>query len=107
MADLDIAEVWYFVECESVRRQLTKAAKDLGFIKIHDLPTSCCQPIGNQVPNQEAMPAHRSDAEPLCRKGGCSQGRRQPPGGSALTASDRRLSDHHRIDGLLLDDGRS
>ena len=107
MSDLDIAEVWYFVECEAVRRQLTKAAKDLGFIKIYDLPTSCYQPVGNQVPNHEATPARRSDAEPLCRKGGCGQGRRQPPGGSALTASDRRLTDHHRIDGFLLDDGRS
>ena len=107
MADLDIAEVWYFVECEAVRRQITKAAKDLGFIKIHDLPVSCCQPVGNQVPHHEATPARRSDAESLCCKGGCGQGRRKPPGGSALMASDRRLSDHHRIDGPLLDDGRS
>ena len=107
MADLDIAEVWYFVESEAVRRQLTKAAKDLSFIKIHDLPVSCCQPVGNQVSHHAATLAHRSDAEPHCRKGGCGQGRRQPPGGSALTASDRRLTDHHRIDGPLLDDGRS
>ena len=107
MTNLDIAEVWYFVECEAVRRQLTKAAKHLGFIKIHDLPTSCCQPVGRQVPNHEVPPLPRSDVEPLCRKGGCGQGRRQPPGGSALTASDLRLTDHHRIDGPLLDDGRS
>ena len=87
--------------------QLTKAAKDLDFIKIHDLPVSCRQPVGNQVPNHEAMPARQSDVEPLCPKGGCGQGRHQPPGGSALTASGRRLTDLHRIDGLLLDDGRS
>jgi len=107
MINLDIAEVWYFVEREAVRRQLTKAAKDLGFIKIHNLPSSCCQPVGNQVPNREATPAPRSDAEPLCRKGGCGQGRRQPPGESALTALDRRLTDHHRIEGPHLDDRRS
>jgi|GEM_PF-810593 len=107
MTNLDIAEVWYFVECETVRRQLTKAAKDLGFIKIHDLPVNCRQPVGNQVPNQKAAPARRSDAHSFCRKDGCGQGRRQPPEGSALTASDRRLADHHRIDGLLLDDRRS
>ncbi len=88
MTDLDIAKVWYFVECEAVRRQLTEAAKDLGFIKIHDLPTSCCQPVGNSVANRLAALARRSDAEPFCRKAGCGQGRRQQPGGSALTASE-------------------
>jgi hypothetical protein len=107
MTNLKIAEVWYFVECEAVRRQLTKAVKDLAFIKIHDLPTSCRQPVSNPVPNHESTSALRSDAKPLCRKGGCGQGRRQPPRGEALTASDRRLADHHRIDGPLLDDGRS
>ncbi|MEL6963865.1 MAG: hypothetical protein AAFO01_14005 [Pseudomonadota bacterium] len=107
MADLDIAKVWYFVECEAVRRQLAKAAKDLGFIKIHDLPSSCCQLVGNQVSNHEGTPASRSDAEPLCRKEGCGQGRRQPPEGEVLTASDRRLTGHPRIVGHLLDEGRS
>ncbi len=107
MTDLDIAEVWYFVECEAVRRQLTKAAKDLGFIKIHDLPSSCCQSVGRQVPHHEATPAPRSDAEPLCRKGGSGQGRRQPSRGPALTASNRRLVDDHRVEGPLLADGRS
>ncbi|MDH3664386.1 MAG: hypothetical protein OEU92_30965, partial [Alphaproteobacteria bacterium] len=107
MTNLDIGEVWYFVECEAVCRQLTQAAKDLDFIKIHDLPASCCQSVGNQVPNRKAALSHRSDAERFCRKVGCGQGRRQPPGGSALTASDRRPANHHRIDGLLLDEGRS
>jgi len=107
MTNLDIVEVWYFVECEAVRRQLTKAAKDLGFIKIHDLPTSCRQPVGNQVPNHEATSAPRSDAKSLCRKGGCGQGRRQPPNREALTAPGRRLADHHRIEGPILDDRRS
>lgn len=107
MANLDIAEVWYFVECEAVRRQLTKAAKDLGFIKIHDVPACCRQPVGNQVPNHEATPARRSDAKPHCREDGCGQGRRQPPIREALTTPGRRLANHDRIDGLLLDDGRS
>ena len=107
MTNLDIAEVWYFVECQTIRRQLTKAAKDLSFIKIHDLPALYCQPVGNQVPNQKAAPVRLSDAETFCRKGGCGQGRHQPPGGSALTASGHRLAKHHRIDGLPLNDGRS
>jgi len=107
MADLEIAEVWYFVECETVRRQLAKAAKDLSFIEIHDLPALYCQPVGDQVPDQKAALSHRSDAEPFCREVGCGQGRRQPPAGPALTASDRRIAKHHWIDGLPLNDGRS
>lgn len=56
-ANLDIGEVWYFVECDTVRRHLIKATKGWQFVKIHDLLASCSPPAGNQVPNRETTPA--------------------------------------------------
>ena len=108
-ADFDVHWVWYFVECEAVRRHLMKAAEAHALVKIFDLPAAMMADAGRiagmRLFHHEATPAPRSDAKPLCRKGGCGQGRRQPPGGSALTASDRRLATHHRIEGPPDDDG--
>ena len=106
-ADFEVGNVWYFVECDAVRRHLMKAAEGFAFIEIHDLPSSMSAYAARLAGSRVPMPVRRSDAEFLSRKGGCGQGRRQPPGGSALTASDRRLADDDRIDGRRHNDGRS
>ena len=108
-ADFDVHWVWYFVECEAVRRHLIKAAEAHALIKIFDLPSAMMADArriaGSRMANHGAKAARRSDAGFFSRKGGCGQGRRQPPVGSALTASGRRLAAHHRIERPRDDDG--
>jgi hypothetical protein len=108
-ADFDVHWVWYFVECDAVRRHLMKAAEAYALIKIFDLPSAMMADAGriasSQMASHGAKAVRRSDAEFFCRKDGCGQGRRQPPGGEALTASDRRLAAHHRIEGPRDDNG--